>query len=225
MQKIPENVMIVIKTVLPLMVIILLFVIVGQFGLGKITELRNQIATASGDQKILSQKLDILSSIASTGTSLSNAAVMALPSSNSALSVTSQVKVLASGLGLVLSEVKAGSPVNDPLGFSSVIVSFNVIGPRAQIETFLTKITSFAPITIVDKIKISESTPGTALGNISVKSFYAPFPTKLPAVGDAIADLTAAEKQTLKDVASLTQPLFSQIPASTGGGKADPFSP
>jgi hypothetical protein len=57
-----------------------------------------------------------------------------------------------------------------------------------------------------------------------VKSFYAPFPTKVPAVTSAIPDLTATEKQTLQGLSNLTQPVFVAIQAAPGG-KADPFSP
>src|SRR5258706_1411433 len=223
MPKIPENILIVAKAVLPLIFIIGLFVIVGQFGFSKIKEIRNQITTANSVQAVLSQKSDILGNIAVSGTAFSNAAVSALPSTNPALSVTSQIKILASSLGLLVSEVKAGSPTNDPLGFSSVTVSFNVIGPRPQIEIFLKGIGLFAPITNVDRIKISESTPGSALGSITVRSFFAPFPTKIPGTTDAITDLTPEEQTMLKSISTLTQPLFSQIPAASGSGIIDPF--
>lgn len=224
MQKIPENVMSVIKVVLPLLIVIVLFVIVGKFGFGKISGIRTQILAAQTEQKVLSQKLSILTNVASTGEQFSNLAVSALPDSNPSLAVVSQLKILAGTDGLVISEVKSGSPANDTTGLSAVNVSFNVIGSRVQIESFINEISTIAPITIVDKIKINESSPGASVGNIVVKSFWAPFPTQIPTVSQAIADLTPDEQQIMQDLGVLKQPVFSQIPPAQGG-KSDPFSP
>ncbi len=222
--KIQENVKIVIKAVLPFIIVIILFVTVGQFGFGRIVEIRNQIAGAQSEQKILTQKLDILENIQSSGTQFSNLAVAALSDSSPSLSVISQIKILAMKEGIVLNQMKASSPTIDPAGLSTISISFNAAGSRTQIESFINAISSFAPISIVDKIKISESAPGAALANITVKSFWAPFPTKVPAVTTAITDLTSAERETLQNLGNLTQPVFVSIQASQGG-KADPFSP
>ena len=225
MLKIPENVVVVFKTVFPLVIIIILFIVVGEFGFGKIGEIRAQVSAAQINQKILTQKLDILKNISGTGAASSNIVASALPSSNPALSVISQLKILAGNSSLVLSELKAGTPTADPQGYSTVSLTFTIVGSRLQVESFLNSTTSFAPLTIVDKIKLSEISSGSAMANISVKSFYAPFPTKIPAITDALSDLTAAEQATLKSVSSLTQPTFSALPAPVAGGKSDPFSP
>lgn len=224
MQKIPENVMSVIKVVLPLLVVILLFVVVGKFGFGKITNVRAQISAAQTEQKVLSQKVSILTNVASVGEQFSNLAVSALPDSNPALAVVSQLKILAGTEALLLSEVKSGTPANDAAGLSAVSVSFNVIGSRVQIESFINKIDDIAPITVVDKIKINETSPGSSVGSISVKSFWAPFPTKIPPVSEAISDLTSDEEQIMQELSVLNQPVFSQIPPAQGG-KTDPFTP
>lgn len=223
MQKIPENTLIVLKVFLPLFLIIILFVIVGKFGFGKTSDLRNEISSAQNDQSTLTQKLEILKNIKSTGEQLSNITVSALPDSNPSLAVVSQIKILAGMNGLVVSSIKASSPQVAAGGFSSVSISFNILGPRNQIESFVNKVGSIAPITIVDKIKISETAPGSSVGSISIKSFWMPFPTKIPAVTQAISDLTPDERQTLQDLRNLTQPVFNQVPAAEGG-KGDPFS-
>lgn len=216
--------MIVVRALLPLLVVVILFVVVGKFGVGKISDIRNQIGSAAADQKVLSQKLDILRRIESNGAQWSNTVVAALPDSNPSLSVMSQIKVLTGMNGLAISEVKAGSPAVDTAGLSSVTTSFSVTGPRSQIESFVGSIASFAPITIVDKIRIIELAPGSSIASISVKSFWAPFPTKIPAITQAIPDLTQAEQQTLQDLSSLTQPTFTEI-TPVSGGKSDPFAP
>lgn len=222
--KIPENVQTVMRVLIPLLVVIILFVLVGQFGFGKISDIRNQIANAKTDQEILMQKLDILRGIESNGQESSNLVVAALPDSNPSLLVVSQIKLLAGKEGLTVSRLKAGTPAVGTSGLSSVNISFNVVGSRSQVESFIKGINLIAPITIVDKVKITESSPGTSLGIVSLKSFWSPFPTKIPAVSQPLTDLTPAEKQTLQQLRTLSQPIFSQIPAGQGG-KSDPFSP
>jgi hypothetical protein len=222
--KIQENVITAIKAIVPFFIVVILFATVGQFGFGKIVVIRDQIATAQSDQKVLTQKLDILKNVQNAGAESSTLVVSALPDANPALSVFSQIKILAGSVGVTLSGIKAGAPAVDTTGFSTVDIFFNAIGPRNQVESFINAISSFAPISIVDKIKISESAPGAALANVSVKSFWAPFPTKVPEITSAITDLTVAEKQTLQDLGKLTQPVFATVQAG-GGGKADPFSP
>jgi len=224
MLKIPENILTIIKTLAPLVVVIVLFMIVGQFGFGKITDIRNQIEATKSDQKILTQKLDILRKIEDTGEQSSNLVVVALPDSNPSLFVVSQIKLLAGKNGLTIGGLKASSPAVGTTGLSTVNISFTLAGSRSQIESFIKGVSSFAPITIVDRIKINESGPGISMGGITLKSFWAAFPTKIPAVSQALADFTPAEQQTLQDLRSLTLPIFSQVPAGQGG-KSDPFSP
>lgn len=223
MEKIPDNVATILKAILPLFIVITLFLIIGKFGFGKITEIRNKIASAQSDKQVLTQKLDILKNIEVNGEKFSNIAVSALPETNSSLAVISQIKILSGKVGLIVSEIKSGSPGTNPSGLSFVNISFKVMGQREQIESFITDISSIAPITIVDKIKISESSPGISTGNISIKSFWAPFPTKIPGVDKAIPDLTSQEQKTLQGLNELTQPIFTVIPAGEGG-RADPFS-
>ncbi len=221
--KIQENVLIVIRAIVPFVVVVILFAIVGNFGFGKIVEIRDQIAGAQNEQKILTQKLDILKSIQNSGAQSSTLVAIALPDSNPSLSVVSQIKTLAGSQGVILSQMKTGSPTVDATGLSTVSVSFGVTGSMTQIEFFIAAISSFSPISIVDKIKVSESAPGTALANLTVRSFWAPFPTKVPAVTSAIPDLTPAERETLQGLSSLTQPVFTITPAGQGG-RSDPFT-
>jgi len=222
--KIQENVVIVIKAILPILIVVVLFVIVGQFGFGKISQLQGQISSAQNNQSVLNQKLDILRKVAVTGAQSSNFAVAALPDGNPALLVLSQINILAGTQALALNNLKSGTPSIDSTGLSTAEIAFDVLGSREQIETFLGDIASFAPITVVDRIKLSESAPGVAVANISLKSFWSPFPATIPAVTQAITDLTPDDQQTLQSLGSLTQSVFAQIQPSQAG-KSDPFSP
>lgn len=223
MQKIPENVLSIAKVTLPLLVIIVLFIILGQFGFGKISQIQNQISTAENENKVLTQKLDILRNVSEIGEAGADSVVAALPESNPSLFVWSQLKNLASTEGVTISELKASNPNIGTTGPSSANILFTLSGTRDQIKSFLGKISMFAPIAVVDKIKIAESAPGASTATITVKSFWAPFPLKIPAISDPITALTSEEQQTLQEVSNLIQPTINIVPA-VGGGKVDPFS-
>lgn len=221
--KIQENVIVFLKSILPLFVVLILFVLVGQFGFGKISDLRDQIGAAEISQGVLTQKLDILRNISVSGATQSNLATAALPDSNPLLSVMSQIKILSGSSGLSLTDLKAGSPSIDPSGLSSVTVSFNVAGSKDQIETFIKSIGSIAPLSVVEKVTIVQLDPSAAQGTINIKSFWAPFPTKVPAITQAISDLTPAEQQIMQSISNLKQPTFSSLQPAQGG-KSNPFS-
>jgi Tfp pilus assembly protein PilO len=228
MLKISEKMTVAVKAISFLVVVIILFVILGQFGWGKISEIRTKIAGAQNSQKNLTQKLDVLRSIKVKGLEYSNLSVLALPDSNPSLSVMSQLKILAGTNSLGITEIKVGSPVAASTGLSLVNISFNVMGSRTQVESFVKGINSFAPITIVDKIKIAESGPGSTTASMTVKSFWSSFPTKLPATTEVLSGLTTDENQVLNNISSLTQPIIGQpstvAVGSENSGRSNPFT-
>ncbi len=223
-KKLPENVRLILNSLVPLIIVLVLFVLIGQFAFGKISEVRNKITKSQKDQLILVQKLDLLKTLGSTASSSIESVSNALPETNPSLAVISQIKNLAVQNGVVVANVKGGAEVKDNSGLSRADISFEVFGPRIQIILLAKTVSQIAPVTLMDKIKISENA-GSARANISVRSFWAPFPTKLPALTEAITDLTADEKKTLGLTVNLIQPQFTEFPPSEGGGKADPFSP
>ena len=211
-------------SVAPLLIVAALSVIVGKFGFGKISDLRGQIALSRKDNTTLTQKLNLLTSISETAETGAIASVTALPSTNSALAVISQLKILSSQNGLIMTNMRGAGEAKDNSGLSRADVSFDVSGARVQVIAFLKGIAGIAPITLVDKIKINEL-GGVARATVSVKSFWAAFPKTLPALNQPLSDLTSSEKKTLGDISKLTQPGFINIPPSEISGKPDPFSP
>ncbi len=224
MKKIPENVLIIIKSIVPLVIIVVLFVILANLGFGKIAEIRAQIGTARHDQGVLTEKLDLLRTVAVTGVEDANVATNSLPDTSPALAAMSQLKTLAANSNLVLRSLKATGSSGGVEDVSSIQISFNIVGAKSDIENFLTNISTFAPITRLDTVKISEA-GGTSQGDIAVKSFWAPLPTKLPATIEEFQDLTPEDRQTLSSLSTLTPPALMSLPPPSGEVKQDPFSP
>lgn len=214
----------VLSSTLPLVGVIILSLVVGNYGIGRVTGLQAQISQATRDQATLTQKLNTLRSISATVGSGSQAAAAALPDKNPALSSLTQVKSLGVQYAVAVSNLKAGVQAKDPSGLSYVSINFDVVGAPGGVVAFLDSIGKIAPISLVDKIKFTESA-GQAQATVTVRTLFAAFPKTLPAVTEGLTDLTPDEKNTLNQITSLTQPQFVEVPAQTGGGKANPFAP
>lgn len=223
LKDIPENIRVIITNSLPLAIVIILFLFVGNFGVSKITSMGDQVAQATKSNNILTQKVNTLQAVGSIYGNAPDMATTALPSSDSALTAISQIKTLSFLQSLTLSNIKAGTETLDLTGLSRVDISLEAVGSKAQIVAFVKSISGIAPITTVESIKLNESA-GSSHATISLRTYWSPLPKTLPAVDQAISDLTPDERATLLTIGKLTQPSFLTLPPASGGGKADPFS-
>jgi hypothetical protein len=214
----------IISSTLPLVVTILLFIIVGKFGIGRIQSLRAQISQAEIDKATLSQKLSTLESLSSVVGTGSQSATSALPEKNSALLELSQLRAIASQNGVIISNLKSGAEAKSSGDLSKASLTFDVTGARVGVITFLDSIQKSAPISIIDRIRLNE-VGGETHATLTVSSFSALFPKSIPSVSGSVSDLTQAEIATLKSISSLIQPQFVELPVGESGGKPDPFAP
>ena len=222
MQKIPENTLLIIKSVVPLVIILILFLILGNIGLTKIRLIRGEITDANKEKALLTEKLDILRTVAVNGVRDSNEASNSLPDNNPALAVTYQIRNMAASSGLILNSLKARADSGSD-EINAVNISFTVIGGKSVVQNFLLNIKTIAPITTLTKVKVSDL-GDVYSGDVAVSSYWSALPTQLPATIEGLEELTAEDKETLAIVNGLTQPVFVELPPAQAGGKTDPFS-
>lgn len=214
----------VISAVLPLVIVLFLSFVVGQFGLGKISGIRLQIARVQKEVAILNDKLNLLRSVSGEAQKEASVVTVALPESNPSLVVLTQLKVLAAKNSISLSGIKSGGEVSDSSGLQRVDISFDAEGSQNQMLSFMKDVKVIAPLTLIDRVKMNAS-GGVARAGISVKSFWSPLPKELPPLTTQITGLTSDERKLLTDVSGLALPPFSEVPVSENAGKSDPFSP
>lgn len=213
----------IINSTLPLLIVVILFVVIGNFGIGRINLLRQEISQARNDQATLTQKVETLKTITTVAETGSQAATAALPGANSSIAVLSQLKTYSLKNGVFISNLKSGDEIQDTNGLSRVDMSFDVTGLKAGIIAFLQDLQGAAPVVLVNSVKLTESAVETR-GTVSLRSYWASFPTKLPAVTDQVLGLTNDEQATLVKVNALSQPQFVKLPPSVGG-RLNPFAP
>jgi len=219
----------ILSSTLPLIIVIILFLVFGNYGIGRVRNLRSQISQTRQDKTALTEKLNMLRTISTTVESASQFAASALPGENTVLPARARIKELAVANGVVLSNLKSDLGASDVSGLSGVRLNFDLAGTRSEIIAFLKLIENTAPISLVDKITFSESVEGSS-ATISVKTFWAAFPQTLPAVTKSITDLTVEEKNTLDKISAFAQPASTEIPTDSeaGGesiGRQNPFLP
>lgn len=207
---------------MPLTISIILFFLVGVFGISKINAIRATIKSTQKDQATLTQKLNLLHTLSQTAVLGTGVVNSALPEGNSVLSVISQLKLLASANGITFSNIKSGVPTINELGLKEAVISFTLEGAKSQIISFLTNISGFSPIVVLNKIVISENSTGTD-AQVTARSFWSPLPATIPFVTQAISDLTNTEKETLAKIANLTQPVFIEATQSGSAVNPNPF--
>lgn len=219
----PESVQQTISAGLPLAIVIILFVLVGEFGLPKVVEIRAEISSAENSQNTMTQKLKLLQTFSSTASLVTSAANAAVPPTDPSLEVIPQVRTVAAGSGIQLSSIKTSSGQANDSGLNQSVVSFTAEGTRQQIFSFIDGLTKVAPIIIVDKINISEAA-GSDKADITADSYWADLPKTIPSIDAPISDLTPAEKGTLSSISNLTQPVFTVLtPSGNTGANPNPF--
>ncbi len=219
-KSLPESLKQTVVAGVPLLVVIILFAVVGNFGISKLKSVQSEIKSAQVIEKTLTQKLDLLKSI-SQEVSKAGLVNSALPSANPALAVIGQLKNIAITNTVILSGIKSTASTTDTSGLNNASVSFNVTGARTQVFSFLNDLAKIAPIITIGTIKITEEA-GATVADIGVRSYWADLPKTIPSLTAPIEDLTPDEKKILSNVSNLIQPSFSQVQLSPSQADINP---
>jgi hypothetical protein len=195
---------------------------VGKFGMAKITALRSQITDAKQTENILTEKLSILQSFSKSSENSLSMITPVLPVANSSVATTSQLKSLAAQNVIVITSLKSGSSSKVASGLSYADITLEVTGSKLAITNLLNGVAKIAPISQVQKIRMSEN-GGMASANIVVRTYWADYPKTIPSVTQSITNLSNSEKQLISQLSGLTLPMFSVTPSAEGEMNTSPF--
>lgn len=220
---IPASINAIVAPFLLLVALIILLSFGLKIGLTRLSSQLDQLSEANKDENALRTKEGLLREVGTSVLSQADLTSGAVPPKNPVLTVVSQLKNLSLSGGITLSNLKAGSSSKGEGGLGMVEISFDAEGPFPAVLDFIRAISSFSPITTVEKVSLNQ-TAGAARATISLRSFWAPFPVKIPSVTEPIAGLTDEEKKTLSKIQTLTPPPYTQVAPSGPLQRADPFS-
>lgn len=220
---IPASINTILVPLLLLLALIILSVFALNIGLSRLSLQSGQLSEASKDENILTTKEGLLREVQTSVLSQADLTVSAVPPKNPVLAVISQLKNLSLAAGITLSNLKAGSGSKEQGGLSTVEISFDAEGTFGAVLSFIRTISSFSPLTTVEKVSLTQ-TAGAARATISLRSFWAPFPEKIPSITEPISDLSNEEKKTLSKIQSLTPAPYTVVSPAGPGQRGDPFS-
>jgi hypothetical protein len=223
-ESLPESVKETLKVITPLIVLVILSILVGKFGVSRIVGVREQISKVQEEENVLTSKLTVLKSLSESAVKNVSLVTMAFPGSNPSITTVSQLKNIALKNGVIVTGIKSTGSSASSNDIFSADTTFQTTGTRSAIMAFLKNIEEIAPLTRVEKVRISENA-GLTIANIGTKSYWAPFPKTIPSVTGIVTDLNTSEKQLLVQIMGLIQPTFTNIlpSANSGGINAAPF--
>lgn len=213
----------ILKSIFPLVIIVVLIFVVGKFGISQIGNVRKNISDLNKTELTLTEKLNILKTVSQLSDTGSTAAVTALPEANASLSVLSQIRTIAAKENLTISEIKSsGADSSGGDNIFSTSISFTLAGTRESIISFVKAIDTIAPLTFVNGFDLSES-GSASTANISLKTYYAPLPSTIPTVTQAVTDLSESDKKILSDLGTLTPPSIGEALTPSTVENLSPF--
>lgn len=213
------------KVMLPyiaaIVIVFLFFVLGSGFVVDKISSSLARISGQKQEIVTLSEKISILEEGKNSFLEDSQSLIIALPQSNSSLFATAQLKSLASESTLTLENIKVGPEVKTEGNVSKADISFDMDGNVSSLLLFAQNIKTIAPLTRVQKFKISGGENSRA--NIYVSSYWSVLPTKIPNVADPIKTLSPEDESVLKQTAELRSSQSTILTPLEGEPSSDPF--
>ncbi len=221
---IPANIRIFVMPTLFLIILVVLFTFSIRLGFKELSSQRQEIEKLQKDENILREKESLLRNLESSILPQADSALIALPEKNPALTVISQLKNLALQKGTIIDNLKAGSPQEEEGGLSKIDITFDIDGTFFSIFDFATSVKNIAPIAGLQRLELSDAGAGGSRATISVRSYWASFPEKIPTVSEPVKGLVEKDQEILSLFATLTPPSFIEISPIAPGFRADPFN-
>ncbi len=200
----------------------ILLIVVYQIGISRINSQKAKLQKAERNENILNQKQQVLQSIESEVLAYADAVSVAMPDKNSSLTVISQLKSIAEENGVSLNNVEVTNPSKDKNGLSKTILSLEVEGVLVQVLSFLSEMGNFAPLSTIDKADLTQA-GGVIRATVDLAVYWAPLPTKLPAISEAVNELSADESALIIEFSNLKQPTFTEVLPDLPSERVDPF--
>lgn len=207
----------------PLILIIFLSFFLARFVFSKITEQRGVLVSTTRTENILNEKLSILNSVQADAREAATLAAYAIPGTNSAPAVLSQLKSLSSENSVILADIKIGAEAKGKNDLSQVKMQFDLDGAFPQIISFLNSLSESLPLIQAESVDISLSASGVR-ATVTLVHLFKPFPEKLPPLTEPIKDITATEREILIKLVEFRQPPFVEVvPQAEPITREDPF--
>lgn len=189
-----------------------LFIVIvfeAQFFYSKVQTLGSSESEIRARISLLQTRNDALSSLSPQVIAASKQIATVLPAENSVLLVTSQVRNAAVISRVTLKNLSTNSLTKeDAPGEGSTQVGVIVEGETASVMDFLASLTKLAPLIVMDTVNFITN-PTSTIAQISLLSYWSPFPNQLPPITEPITALTEEETSLLTRLSEFSTPVVT----------------
>jgi hypothetical protein len=186
-----------------------------------------KIEAAKADRFLLEERLAVLRDTEpDLGTNIAQTAVGVLPSENPSLLVISQIRKLATENSVTLDNVTLNARQIEGEEYPSVEINFKAKGAYSGVSKLIESLANYAPLMNLSQLKMS-GIQNEIEAQVSVQSFWTPFPTKLPALSEQITGLSNEERSLMDKLTNFKKAdVFevSSLKPQETEEREDPFS-
>lgn len=219
---IPADFQVLIKPLVLFSVMAILAAVIYNVGVARISQQNVQVAQTKKNESILANRVSVLQEVSGTVTTQAKAADAAVPNINPGLLTLSQLKGLATKTGVSAVNFGIGSEIKDLAGLNRVETSIVVEGSFSNVVSFISQLNTIAPIAVPGKIRIT-SAGALSRASVTVSSYFAPLPTKLPSLTEPVTKLNSSEADIINKISLLTQPAFLELSPQSPAPHNNPF--
>ncbi len=213
-----------IKPLAIFVLIIALFVTVLVLGIKQISSIREKNDGLKRSVSSLEQKVATLEEVDQVLAGDNTFLDIVLPGKGAVLYGLSQVKNQAVQNNVAISSIKTGNEIKVNGDISKNAIGFEVEGEEANVYLFLQSFSKILPLMNIDKVSLVRS-ESIARATVSLSVYSAELPKRIPAVTEAVKDLTPSEVDLLKEISLYSLPLFIEPVPDTGQTvKENPFN-
>jgi hypothetical protein len=194
------------------------------FWFNQVASIQKNIDSLKSDIGVLENNLSVLQKVTGDVLSLADTAAVALPFDDPLAIVISQMRSQAKDLNINLINLKLKSgqaDVGDNLHQSEI--EFDVEGTLSSLITYLERIKNSSPLTYMENVQIDPYL-NNFRATITLSSFWADLPDKLPSLEEPITDLGSSEKDIMAKLSAFERPQFIELAPATPSARANPFS-
>jgi len=188
----------------------------------KISSQKTLSDKAKRNENILIEKQRVLAEFDIITTEEVGALTSVLPEKYSTLMMLSQIKTIAQNQGVSFTNLSVSPVVKTREELYKAEMKFDIDGSITSVIQFIKTLENYAPIKTINSAKFINS-GGLTRGEISISVYSAPFPTKIPAITDAVKSLTPNEIEMLAELSNLVLPSFTELTPQTLQTRTNPF--
>lgn len=221
---VPPNIKVLFLPVLFIAILLVLSVFAVRTGIDKINQQRRELKVTQKAENTLMEKESELRSSASKNPSLVTPATMALPDSNPALMVISNMKTLSASKNVIIEDLRvSGGGSSDKSETSRLGITFSVSGEFVEALSFMKETKNYLPIIRTQRLTIKVNGDIANIDAIASSSSSA-YPDKLPLMTEPIDKITYEEYEILNELVQKQPPVFFELNPTGPVSRPNPFA-